>query len=30
MRVIKPGVEYHVTDFSDNTKYQTIKFTEKL
>jgi len=30
MRVIKPGVEYQVTDFADNTKHQTIKFTEKL
>ena len=30
MRVIKPGVEYQVTDFSDNTKFQTIKFTERI
>ena len=30
MRVVKPGVEYQVTDFADNTECQTIKFTEKL
>ena len=30
MKIIKPGVEYQVTDFSDNERFQTIKFTEKL
>ena len=30
MKIIKPGVEYQVTDFADNERFQTIKFTEKL
>ena len=30
MKIIKPGVEYQVTDFSNNERFQTIKFTEKL
>ena len=30
MKIIKQGVEYQVTDFSDNERFQTIKFTEKL
>ena len=29
MDVVKAGVEYKATDFADNTKFQTIKFTEK-
>jgi hypothetical protein len=30
MDIVKPGVEYKATDFADNKKFQTIKFTEKV